>query len=705
MIKYKIALINVFWSEFDQNTRYFENKNEQNNYFDTKASGHTSPLVNFKMGDNITTTVIYKDTTTRRVEEVVKSNYAVVYTVEVNEETKQETILNRRYFFAYCRQDSGRQLIVDLSLDDIQTNYFGYLSYYDKALIRRACLNRFRYLGEDYGVHMFAFNNANNSPLFEPEPIDEPPKRLVSRTSLNFEIDTASGSYINRFFKENIIGWEYVYLTPMNTSQVGVNWKVKDVTDGTTDKELFLDPLETYPYEYDHTVTFGDNYTEGNKIKGALICLCAPVYKHNSLAGEFDVLTSGETNAGIPNNQITISTKGIDMFLEMNGNNSYVYSRKFSIRPPFYRHQLTDSMWYDNTSLKNSICARGSNQSTTGVVQTNVWRTVDDARNQFYAICSGTLQASSIATPIMQGCFVMVGDIPNPNVTEVYDIQNRDVVFPLQELIRDQPRQIDFNPKLSSKQFFEIDINLFSQRYSYDFLKMRTGSFYLSYNEALTPDLTKGYARLNRAYGLYIDKTTENLTGLVISNDQSLMVANDKLSEVLANNKNFFLQQGLQIGMDAFGKATQGYIPSAVASVGLNTLNTYMFEYDNMRYAPSQVKNANGNVYFAGQIQPFKLAIEEYDILDQDKEKINDFMYLYGFSYNRVDTISNFTNIRRYFSYLEAELMTNTAPISNAEKDRLKSKFSGGIRFWNSDTIDYTKENYELELLNYVEGE
>ena len=702
MIKYKIALINVFWSEDDQNTRYFDSLNEQEIYFDNKASGHTSSLVNYNMSNNIYTQIKFKDETGRRAEEVVKSNYAIVYTVDYNETTKVETIINRRYFFAYCRQDSGSQMIVDLSLDDVQTNYFRYKVNYDKALIRRACLNRFKHLSYQNDTHYFTFNCDENSPLFEPEAIDEPAKRLVKRTSLNFEIDTSENSFINEYFSENIIGWEYVYLTPMNNNQAVVNWKVKDVTDGSTDKQLYIDLVETYPFEYDHTITVGEGYIDANKIKGALICLCAPVYKSDSQYGSENVLTSGENNTGDPNNQIAISTKGIDMFLENNGNNSYVYSRKFSIKPPFRRHKLTTSMWWESGDETNILCCKGDNQGTTGIVQSNVYRTVDDGVSQLYSICSGKIDVTG-GGHIKQGCFVITGDSPASCQTEEYEIQNRKTIFTLSELIADQPRQINLNPKLMSKQFYEIDINLFSQRYAYDPLKMATSSFSLTYDEALTPDITKGYARLNKGYGLYIDKTKENLTGLVISNDQSLMVANDKLSEMLANNKNFFLQRGLQIGMDALGKLAKGNIPGAIVSGGVNTFNTFMLEYDNMRYSPNLVDNANGNVYFGAQIQPFKLAVEEYDILTQDKEKVNDYMYLFGFSYNRIDTLANFINIRRYFNYIEADLITIPSPISNEEKYRLKSKFNRGIRFWNTDMIDYSKENYENELLDWRE--
>ena len=49
MLKYKIALVNVFWSEDENNTRYFINRNEQNLYFDNLANGKISPFVNFNI--------------------------------------------------------------------------------------------------------------------------------------------------------------------------------------------------------------------------------------------------------------------------------------------------------------------------------------------------------------------------------------------------------------------------------------------------------------------------------------------------------------------------------------------------------------------------------------------------------------------------------------------------------------------------------
>lgn len=696
MIKYKIALINVFWSEEDQNTRYFVNKNEQDIYFDTKASGHISPLVNFDMRDNIRTRITYKfENDNRLPEELIKSNYAIVYTVEV--EGNDETIINRRYFFAQCEQDSGSQMGVYLSLDDIQTNYFGYRVYFNKAFIRRAHLNRFRKL-DNISV---TFNLLPNSPLFEDEPTNEPVKRLIKRTPLNFEIDTTPGSELNEFIKENIIGWEYVYLTPFGSitsqgTQPNLTWNVYDPINVTQTGDLIprsvtINTLKTYPFE--HTGTFSGSETDINCdcIRGSLICLCAPVYKQNSYLGRSGVLISGSTElteGGIPKYQITLSTKGIDMFLSMNNNNAYVYARKFSIRPPFTRQEWSSNSYYRN-EVMNTIVLKGGHDDDEQFVN----------EIGLSAFCTGIeTDQYNPGESYRQGCLCVIMDINFiPCVTETFSMDSSHrLIFPIQELI-DADKNPIYNPKLLSSKYYELDFTFFSQKYVYDPMKVG-GIFNVAYNEALTPDITKGYARLSEHRGLYIDDTTQNLTGLVISNDQSLMVANDKLSEVLANNKNYFLQQALQIGGD-IGK---GFNSGDLLGTGLGITNRYL-EFDNMRSSPQQVKNANGNVYFASQIQPFKLAIEEYDILPQDKEKINDYMYLFGFSYNRVDTLENFLNIRAYFNYIEADLMTITAPISNEEKTRLKRKFSDGIRFWNTDMVDYSKENYELELLTYRE--
>ena len=160
MLKYKIALVNVFWSEDDNNTRYFINRNEQNLYFDNLANGKISPFVNFNMGNYIDTSITYLDKSDRSVDEILKCNYAIVYKYD-----EDDLIVDRRYYFAYPSQDSGRQMRVALRLDDVQTNFLSKQGLFDQqVMITRAHLNRYLKTTDN----KFAFNlGTPNSPFYQ----------------------------------------------------------------------------------------------------------------------------------------------------------------------------------------------------------------------------------------------------------------------------------------------------------------------------------------------------------------------------------------------------------------------------------------------------------------------------------------------------------------------------------------------------------
>lgn len=690
MIKYKIALVNVFWSENENNTRYFINKNEQNSYFDSLASGKTSPLVNYNMGNNIVTTVVYKDTTSRRVDEVVKSNYAIVYTIDYNQETKEETILNRRYFFAYPRQDSGRQMIVDLVLDDVQTNYISQQNFFDsEVMIKRANLNRFVPDGNN-----FKFNiGTQDSPFYQVEDFKECPKRLTKYTSLDLHVDKSSDtSQFNFFFDDNIIGWEYVYLAPKDKN--AIDYYSLQLKENDYDVKWVVDssPIKSYYFE---SLDYRDDpqFSNGNACDGSVVCLCAPIYKRNSQNGYENSLhfVNGDYD-------ISVSNWGLKKFLELNGMYSYVYARKFSLRPPFMPQNINTSTYsYDNyykiLSVQGSLVPTG--------LSTNSYKYI----NSLGCSILYTGYFDDGLQKYRQGCILVRFDYDGIEGFDTNEyVVDKQLSFTPTEIIEGSKDDVRLNPKLLSNQFFEVNISNFSQSFTYDFQKLATNNFRLKYNEALTPDVTKGYARIYGENGLYKDVCSINLTGLVISNDYSLMVANDKLSEMLANNKNFFMQQALNIGQHAIygglGGSMSGGGIGAVAGVtsGLLGIPNTIMNLDNMRNAPAQVRNANGNVYFASDIQPFKLTIEEYDIINYDKKAFNDYCYMFGYKYNRMGLLRDFVNIRAKFNYVEADLINVPMNMQNDEKRRLIEKFNNGIRFWNTDLMDFSSKNYENEV-------
>jgi hypothetical protein len=243
------------------------------------------------------------------------------------------------------------------------------------------------------------------------------------------------------------------------------------------------------------------------------------------------------------------------------------------------------------------------------------------------------------------------------------------------------------------------------------------------------PEITKSYLRIKAPVGLYEDGTDENYMGLVSSIDNSLPIANDAYSSFLASNKNFhmqnvlsYVQQGIGIvrsglsgaasgAVTGLGAGPAGAITGGVAGAATNIITGAVnlgfsiaqknLSIDNMKNAPGSIKNANGNPLFNMYVNDISLFIEEYDAMDNDKQQLDDIMYLNGFAYDRLDNIRDYDNIRHYFNFVQANIETfSGVSMSNQIRDDLKMRFANGVRFWNQDNIDYTMENYEKWLNN-----
>ena len=661
--------MNVFWSENDINTRYFESVSDQEAYFDELTRGNFSDLVNFNMGNNIDTAVVYKDKSDRSVSELLSCNYAVVQELDA-----EGSVVNSRYFFAYPSQDSGRQLRVVLSLDDIQTNYFKYKNQISPCLIKRAHLNRW----VDNGDDTISFNGAVDSPLFEAEPIENANKRMSKRTKMNL-FPSTSENVINQWLSENVLGWEYVYLT-----QGKYNVIKEDASSFQTD----LRPIDIFPKGNMSDPYLALDNNRGDKISSALVCLCYPIYRKETTTFGASGIRNCIKLKTENNNNVYVGSFAIDEFYNKNNNKSNVYARKFSFFPPFTLKAYHNDYCYvdsnNNLVLTEIVSGQSINdcfcnlQDVDSFIGLYTGKMFDNQNNPLVAVFYKTFQDAKML------------------LSQEYEIDNQ-IKFSKSEVVG-ALKDVKFNPKLLSEQFQELNVVVGGQKFAYDIQKLNKEKIKIGYSEALTPDLTKGYARIYDTSGVYIKECEENLTGIVYTNDNSLMVDNDQLSQMLANNKNFFLQQGLNIGK-AVGESVSALF-SGRFDKPIETLFGMVdksLSIGNMRNAPNQVSNANGNVYFNTIISEFSVYIEEYGLLDVEKQVINDLMFQNGFAFNKIDNIANYDNIRHYFNYIEAEVENISAPISNREKERLKQKLKA-VRFWNSDNIQYTYENYERGL-------
>lgn len=658
---YTLSLINVFWSENDIDTRFFSGVNDQRQYFLNLTQGIEQPLRKVPINNNINMTVVYFDETGRSITEILGTNYAVL------REYENEILIDERYYFASSRQLVGNQIEVSLTLDDVQTNYFKYKNDIQICTIDRACLPRFVKDGSN-----FVFDNRPTSPLLTTENIALP-KRLLSRTAITPNIDNTENSGLNEVLKG--VYWQMVYLS--NSDEV--------------------------------IQALGENRPQ-------------PFQPASNLSPQYYVfvfpLNSSKIYIGNDTNKIEISGFAFDLFLKATNLTPYIIGVKITPVCPFavQRYVLNDDYF------------------------------IDTSGNIIFNTTKSTLPANSLGN--FQGKKITYGDSNEIGIISMmsqsvgfpyYDYElSRQISFTKNEIVGKE-KNYKFNPKLLSSPYYELNIvDYYGNSFSYDVQKINNNKIRLLFSESITPENTKGYVRIqDNADSVYNNGSDKNLTGLVYSNDTSVTYGIDGLSQFLANNRNFSMIQ--QATRDYNAQMTQLGINKQMLSLALQGGTTLLtggdaskfaenmartgadiifadatlqaqndfnklqesFTLDNMRGAPTAYHNAQGNIILPLIINDYELSfyIEEYSGIEQDLETVNDYTHLYGYNYKRSGYVKDFDNIRSLFNYVSADVGLITSPISNEEKNRLRARLKG-VRFWNSDTIDFITDNTENEVLN-----
>lgn len=716
-MEYQLGLCNVWWGENDVDIRYLKDDDAKYSYFTEKinSNGEWGNPVNFNFTNNVTPSVTFKSSTTN-IENVLKYNYAVLKHTYSDGKT---TYTDYRYFFIKNVTYRGSYVFsLDLSLDDWTTNG-GVL---DTCLLKinRAHVNRFKTKPvEIAGEKYVEFDNTEKSLLFLQENLPTPSKRLTKRTRLTMAPDVNLISKIgkmNEWLANNIIAWEYVYVVQNH------DYKVKNsVTNAET--TLRLQPLY---YKLNNFISGKEVHPTVNSgcLKGVLCCLCVPIYANETPDHkENGNVIKAQVSADV---KINISRKSLNDFLVANSNNTFVIARKLSIRPPFpirqylakdsadYMANYPHSYFIDdnNDIIFNAVTSGDDNASETQPL----------IEKGLHVLRTGNSLADT-GTTYPVGIFYVTYDINEvfnvdfDTTTEKYTyfkdylksqsyIFDKKLKFSVKLLKGSGYNAVDLEPKLLNNEYYEPTITSNGQNYAYNYLKLGTETNKVRYTEALTPDITRGYARFNDLSGLYIPETADNLTGLVTSEDNSLMVDNDQLSAMLANNKNYYLQNAISLGTQAVGNVASmasGNIMGGALGLlgGVASSANIALSLDNMRSAPNAVNNANGNAYQSAMISAPALYLEEYDILNADKKALVNYFDVFGYRVEQFDAMSNYLG-RRLYNYFEIDLSATpvlrtspTTKLSQIEIDRLRERVKS-IRLWN---VDYTGEG-----LNYLEN-
>lgn len=635
MLKYRFALCNVFWSETDINTRHFESITQQNEYFDGLTRGVFTPLSNFNMGDNISTTIIYRDNTGREPSELVRCNYLVLH--RLNEENE---IVERRYYFASVKQDDGNQLIININLDDIQTNYFKYKDKIKPCIINRRHIDRF--INVDSNIVKFDLEPTSH--LFENEGSDLP-KRLVKRTKLNFNF--TNNNEINQWLKDNIKYWVYVFIDRYH------EYNVFNPLDGSEVRSAIAST----------TIQSNNKQDVG--------CICYPVYKKDKR-----IMVYKDSAYAY------INESGYGWFAERNSINSYSFNKKISIIPPF-------DFNLNNASINNS----GDLVSTDAYYSSNydmscfgIRAFICDWGNKVGVFTRVNEQSTSFDSDLYT-----TDKTFNFNKNELKGYRN----------IKFEPKLLsqDFSElqlKSSDGEIFIYDnqkINNNNIRIMYTEPIQPEITKYYARLKAPTglyiDDTDNNYLGLVGSTDTALNMANTQYANFIANNKNFWMQSNFKM---FTNTTNSIM-----------GAITSGSGVGAVSSLysGATSLVSNYYDrkwmIDNLKASPGSLKNASGNVIFNMAITDLGIYIEEYEALIEDKIQMYDYLFMNGYSYGHIGKITDYENTRKYFNYLECDVGVIDAPLSEFEKERLRQKLKA-IRFWHTDNIQYDLENYERWL-------
>lgn len=650
MVNYQIALTNAIFDDTYRNVLRFDTRAEQEAYFNVNTLFVNAPLCNFAVGSLYASRVVvdYKDATTIDLNELMNNNYCIV-----KDNTPGATLKYYYYFVKNAQKDNANRLICDLELDVYQTYYID-LTFGDCTILR-AHLNRFI----DNGDNTVSFDATPNSKLFEREEIQDLPKRLVARHRVN------TG---NSFVDDNIICWMYIYLDPHH--------EFKFYTPNNTQQTINAYRIN----EAGLPTNIG--------------CLVVPIVRRPI---NLTVIMSTGTYTTTLGNFNSTGAQFLRGFEALNNDYEYIYSIKLSLMPPSATfNEITENMTLNDSNVSGNTFAsmRIKNFGNGFLV----------AVKDLDTYLSGVLLTSPYNTN---------GALDKLTLGSVTLAKN--LTFNKDDIVGADANS-NYNPKLNNGDYYELNLcDTAGNSFTYDLQKFNSKTLQVLMTEPLTPDFTKNYTRLNPPQNntLYVAETTQNLLGLVTSNDNTILMPTSAYQTMIANNKNFFAQNSFNRNMNALdslfnaAKASKGN----AAEFGINTVEAGIdyarsvinqeYEIDNLRNAPSSIQAANGNFIFSALCSKPGIYIEEYDITENSRKAVNDYMMLYGFNYNRIDNIKNVDNIRKNYNYVRAyieEIDAGVVNISNIVHNRLREIFARGVRMWNTRTFDYTKENYERWL-------
>lgn len=690
-VQYDMGILNWEFGNDNQNTQWFKSQDDQISFFVEKANNHIAQIKAPNLDSLTITSQVYPnpEETKLNIFELANKNYAFIRKHDYGKAANEDDY----YFYRItsARIGANRQVEYDLALDTFQTFMFRRGRKIPDCNILRAHLNRW-VSGSESGY--VKFNGYDDSPLFEREELQNMSKRLVKRQYVSFnnqfrDPEDVEKDAADKWLDENVLYWVYFFVDPNHK----YTFTGKDGKDHS--QYLLSGPLLAINVAKGTTIPQREDekYSVYNSIDSKFVACCIPILKEGLNIG-----LRVRYKVGTNYDYVRIDQAAELIFKNKNNDNAYYFGYKISTIPPFKKMDYPASQKYEIDSDGNLILFGELIDEEGRIKFGNLY-----AIPQTYA------------------------DIPRFDAIFVVDIQPNSVVsseitlkakfeFPY-DLLIGMPRiaATPFNPKLLNSDYYTLNVcDHTGNGYEYDLQKLNKSKFYIEYSEPLVPGVTVGYARIKDTDGVYITDCADNYTGLVINTDMTLTLATSQYQQMLANNKNYHSQntdtllQGLITTLGAGAAAAGMTNPvTAIGGTALGLLGLGM-KYknigktvDNMKSAPGQIQKASTSALMNIMVDRPGIYVEEYQILPNEQQMVNDEMFKNGFAYNRIDQIDKYTNTRYYFNYIQAEVEDiQGVEMSNTAKQDLITRFANGIRMWNRKAPDY-KYYLQYDLENY----
>ena len=663
-LNYKVAIISVWWKKGGLDVRFFDTKANQKTYFDNIISGW-SDLLNFNFNDNINTTLTFMDSTNRSIEDLLKCNYAII----------KDSNNNYRYFFiSSIMADSNRKVIINIELDDINTNLVENLS-------SRAFVNNWtggnvkRYL--DGGVYKYKYYLINKTLV----PTEDAPQ-LFNNASVEGFIKHSNLDKINNWLNENVELWRWDFV----------------VENAELINPIFNDNYVQIVNAFKNTLTLHNNDVIDLPYK----TISCPVYKEGVTKRIYVKGINTQTGDTL---WFKLDSYNLDMFFSLQGYLTSDHS-KYMSNGPKGTYGITEKIsnitpFSVNNILDSNVEIDGDGDLIITAVPFNSGETTTINIASFtFAICA---QYESNYLPDSKA-HAYLGVIGGFNqTTHTFEIEF-DNPIKLEGFTETEAKQND--TKFLDSNYTKLRLRIANQEYSYNPIAYLDNTNITKitayYTEVIQVGTSKIYLRLknNDEY----KNNQSDYVGLIASFDLSCPLLTNQWSDYLASHKNYYMQTaynntvGLMKGYT--GALTSKTDLQAITKGFTSTMDYFSniknqnWERENMQQAPDGLSNANGDPYFNLAIKGIKPTLDYLTISNKDRVCIIDKFKKIGVPYDKYMDLGDVILRHNNYDFISCTLEKPTYLISNLEFERLYTKLYNGVRLWYNDTTTLKDINY-----------